>query len=237
MLISSWFGLSHRPPLHIAIATSTATTSSVATTSKTIYLSFDMDMNEPMYRKTLDTGKEWYNSALFAYLEQHNIPATFFVSGLFAIAYPDLMHSLASSSDFAFENHSYDESSFIPHCYWLSTLTSDQQKADQIAKTENIIKRDTGQTATHFRFPGDCTNTQNKALVRNLGYTINDGTDISGDPFNKNARAIVRTVLTNATSGATVLMHIGGPNSPESLVVLKQIVPKLEAEGYRFAKL
>lgn len=204
---------------------------------KVIYLTFDMDMNEPMYQKTLANGKEWYDPALFSYLEQNTVPATFFVSGLFAVAYPNLMHELASSSDFAFENHSYDESSFTPHCYWLHTLTTDAQKTAQIQETENILTADTGQTATYFRFPGVCTNAQNDALVQSLGYSINDGTDISGDPFNNNTQAIVNAVISNASSGATILMHVGGPNAPKSLAALKQIVPKLEAEGYQFEKL
>lgn len=204
---------------------------------KTIYLTFDMDMNEPMYQKTTLSGKEWYDPALFAYLEQNHIPATLFVSGLFAVAYPNLMQSLAQSGDFEFENHSYDESSFTPHCYWLATLTNDQEKSEQIQKTEKILKEDTGQTATYFRFPGVCTDAQNNALVKSLGYTINDGTVIAGDPFNKNTKAIVRAVLSSATSGATVIMHVGGPNAPESLTALEKIVPKLQAQGYQFAKL
>ncbi len=233
---SSWLGLPHHQ-LQYASATSTTLTNPAASSSKIIYLTFDMDMDRSMYQKTEGTGKAWYNPALFRYLEQNNIPATFFVSGLFAVAYPDLIRTLASTSDFAFENHSYDESSFVPHCYWLKTLTTDQQKTDQIQQTESIIKEDTGQTATYFRFPGDCTNPQNDALVKSFGYTINDGTDISGDPFNKNTEAIVLATLSNARNGATILMHIGGPNAPEDFSVLKQIVPKLELEGYQFAKL
>lgn len=237
--IASWFGLSHgRMPVPHATASATVVaTSSASTPSKPIYLTFDLDMNGFMYQKTMQTGRVWYNPAVFTYLEQKRIPATFFVSGLFATTYPQLMEQLASTSQFAFENHSYDESSFVPHCYWLSTLKTKQQKIDAVAKTESIIKKYTGQTATYFRFPGDCTNTQNNALIKSLGYAINDGTDISGDPFNKNANAIIRAVLSNATSSATILMHVGGPNAPESLTVLKYIVPKLEAEGYQFERL
>lgn len=237
MAVSSWVGLSHQQVSPPAAAPATTATSSEAVPSKTIYLTLDMDMNELMYRKIRSAGKVWYDPAVFSYLEQNHIPATFFVSGLFAVAYPDLMHNLASSGQFAFENHSYDESSFVPHCYWLRTLTTNQEKIQQIQETEQIIKKDTGQTTTLFRFPGACTNAQNDAFVKSLGYTINDGTDIAGDPFNKNADAIVHAILSHATNGGTILMHIGGPNAPESLIVLEQIVPKLKAQGYQFEKL
>jgi peptidoglycan-N-acetylglucosamine deacetylase len=238
---SSWFGFAPVSSFPAAATTAPPVASTVALrfpagSAKPLYLTFDMDMNGFMYRKTERTGKQWYDPAVFTYLEQNHIPATFFVSGLFVTTYPQLVQSLASSSQFSFENHSYDESSFVPHCYWLKTLTTDQQKTDQIQKTEQIIKQYTGQTATLFRFPGACTNAQNDALVKRLGYTVNDGTDVSGDPFNKNAEAVVQAVLAHATAGGTVLMHVGGPNAPESLAVLKLIVPRLRAEGYHFEK-
>jgi len=204
---------------------------------KVIYLTFDMDMNGFMFQKTQKTAEQWYDSALFTYLEQNNIPATFFVSGLFAVAYPDLIKNLATDDNFSFQNHSYDESSFTPNCYWLKTLDTDDEKEMQISETEAVLKEDTGQTATYFRFPGVCRDAQNIALVKSLGYTINDGTVISGDPFNKNTDAIVDAVLDGATSSASVIMHVGGPNAPESLAALQKIVPKLKAEGYEFEKL
>jgi peptidoglycan/xylan/chitin deacetylase (PgdA/CDA1 family) len=204
---------------------------------KTIYLTFDMDMDKAMFRKVLQAGEKWYNPTLIVYLEKNKIPVTFFVSGLFAIAYPSLMKSLASSTEFSFQNHSYDEASFTPHCYWLRTLGTIAQKADQIRKTEDIIKEATGRKATYFRFPGVCTNARQNALVESLGYTINDGTVISGDPFNANTASIVNAVLAHAENGATIIMHVGGPNAPKSLAALEQIVPRLKAEGYQFAKL
>jgi peptidoglycan-N-acetylglucosamine deacetylase len=204
---------------------------------KTIYLTFDMDMNEAMYRKALQANEKWYDPALLAYLEEHKVPATFFVSGLFAIAYPTLLRSLASSSEFSFQNHSYDEASFTPHCYRLRTLGTTPQKIAEIRKTEDIIKEHTGQTPTYFRFPGICTNARENALVQSLGYTINNGTVISGDPFNANTASIVNAVIAHAKSDATITMHVGGPNAPKSLAALQQIVPRLTAEGYQFAKL
>jgi peptidoglycan-N-acetylglucosamine deacetylase len=204
---------------------------------KTIYLTFDMDMDEAMYRKAVQAGQQWYNPAVFTYLQENKIPATFFVSGLFAIAYPDLMKSLASSDEFSFQNHSYDEASFTPHCYRLRTLRTAAQKITQIQKTEDILKETTGQIATYFRFPGICTNARQNALVESLGYTINDGTVISGDPFNANTASIVNAALAHAENGATIIMHVGGPNAPKSLAALQQIVPRLKAEGYQFAKL
>jgi peptidoglycan/xylan/chitin deacetylase (PgdA/CDA1 family) len=204
---------------------------------KTIHLTFDMDMNEVMYERALTRGEKWYDPALFTYLEQSNVAATFFVSGLFVLAYPDLIENLASNPAFSFQNHSYDEASFTPHCYRLNTLTTARQKIDRIQRTEQIIKNYTGQRATYFRFPGICTNAQENALVESLGYAVEDGTVVAGDPFNENLQAIVNAVLAKAKNEATVIMHVGGANAPKSLAALEQIVPQLRAQGYQFATL
>lgn len=206
-------------------------------TGKEIYLTFDMDMNEFMYAKFEKKKTDWYDPALFGYLETQNVPATFFVSGLFIQAYPDLMKGLASDADFSFQNHSYDESSFVLGCYWLSTLTNTVEKVSQIERTEDLIRQTTGQTASYFRFPGICHDSGNDALVRSLNLQINDGTIISGDPFNENVPAIVHAVMSRAQNNAVVVMHVGGPNAPGSLAALEIIVPELRAEGYSFAKL
>ena len=233
----------HDRPVYsgVSVATSAPTSSDIASSSprsgKVIYLTFDMDMNELMYKKTITTGEKWYDPAVFAYLEQHHIPASFFVSGLFAVAYPDLMKSLASTSEFSFENHSYDESSFIPHCYWLTALGSDSVKAAQVEATERLIQSFTGQTPKYFRFPGICHDKASDTLVESLGCTINDGTVVPSDPFNTDTKRMVRTVMGEARDGATIIMHVGGHNAPESLALLEQIVPGLKAKGYAFGKL
>lgn len=208
----------------------------IAHAQKMIYLTFDMDMSEAMYAKTVSTGEKGYDPSFFTYLQAQHIPATFFVSGLFATAYPNLMHDLALNSNYSFQNHSYDESSFTPHCYRLATLQTNQEKIEQIQKTEEILKKTTGQTATRFRFPGICTDQENSALVEGLGYTIDNGTVIAGDPFNSSTKAIVHAVLTHATSSAVVIMHVGGHNAPKSLAALKRIVPRLKRDGYQFGK-
>jgi hypothetical protein len=136
-----------------------------------------------------------------------------------------------------FQNHSNDEASFTPHCYRLHTLTTARQKIDRIQRTEEIIKNYTGQRATYFRFPGICTNAQEDALVESLGYAVEDGTVVAGDPFNENLQAIVNAVIAKATNEATVIMHVGGANAPKSLAALQQIVPQLRAQGYQFATL
>lgn len=205
---------------------------------KVIYLTFDLDMNGRMYQKYLkNKSLKWYDPALFSYLEENNVKATFFLSGLFVKTYPDLIKELALNKNFSFQNHSYDESAFTEHCYWLKTLKNDEAKIKQIKDTQDIIKQTTGQTPTYFRFPGICHDVKNDKLVENIGFKIDNGTIIPSDPFNTKTSKMVKIILDQAKDGGVVIMHGGGHNAPKSLEVLKQIVPELKSREYIFGQL
>ncbi|MBI3626538.1 polysaccharide deacetylase family protein [Candidatus Uhrbacteria bacterium] len=144
---------------------------------------------------------------------------------------------MSHNSLFSFQNHSYDESGFTPHCYWLTHLKTDKQKTDQINLTQDILTRLTGKAPTMFRFPGLCRSATDDKLVENLGYIINNGSVIASDPFNHSLEKIISNVLTRAKDGGVIVMHIGGPNARESYDALIKIIPELEARGYVFGKL
>ncbi|MEI8062138.1 MAG: polysaccharide deacetylase family protein [bacterium] len=205
---------------------------------KKIYLTFDMDMSDTMSRR-LEKQKDfkWYDPELISYLDKNNIQATFFISGLFADTYPEVIRSLALNPNFSFQNHAYDESAFVSNCYWLKTLKTDKDKIEQIMKTQISIQKTAGQTPDYFRYPGICHDQKNDELVQKLGFKISNGNVIPSDPFNHNKEKMVKTVMKEAKDGSVVVMHVGGPNAPKSLEVLKQIVPELASKDFIFAKL
>lgn len=208
------------------------------TPSKKIYLTFDMDMDGHMHKRlSKDKSLRWYDPELISYLVKNNIQATFFISGLFAETYPELLKSLALNPNFSFQNHAYDETAFVPHCYWLSTLKGDKEKTDQITKTQDVIQKTTGQTPEYFRYPGICHDQKNDTLVQNMGFKISNGSINPSDPFNKNKDKMVKIVMKEAKDGGVVVMHVGGPNAPKSLEVLKEIVPGLVSKDFAFTKL
>ncbi len=227
------------PSSYMPVSTVMAVASgTIAESHKTIFLTMDMDMNEAMLRKyQKGLVQEWYDPRIFAYLEKERIPATFFVSGLFAETYPDLMRSLASTTMFSFQNHSYDESGFIPHCYWLTPLVTPQEKIAQIEETQTILEHITGQKPRYFRYPGLCSGKGDDALVQSLGLEINEGNIFASDPFNPDGNRIANHILARLKNNGVILMHIGGPNAPASYDVLRKIVPAIRARGYIFEKL
>jgi peptidoglycan/xylan/chitin deacetylase (PgdA/CDA1 family) len=213
-------------------------TSHALAKQKTLYLTLDADMNENMQQRLeKKTVKAWYDPELINYLKANKIPATFFVSGLFAQVYPDVIKDLNATGRYTFENHSYDESGFTVHCYNLRTLNSDQEKIDQINKTQKILKDLTGRIPVYFRFPGICHTAHDDQLVEKLGLVINNGNVVASDPFNFDTQKIIQNIYRQAKDRGVIIMHVGGPNAPKSLEVLKQIIPHLQEQGYTIAHL
>ncbi len=210
----------------------------VPPTEKIIFLTLDADMSQGMAKKyAAHAVEQWYDPRIIAYLEHENIPTTFFVSGLFAETYPDVIRSLAANPLFSIQNHSYDESGFTPHCYWLHALQTTQEKTDQIEKTQKILEKFTGKPPRYFRYPGLCAGKGDDAIVQKLGLTLNEGTIIAADPFNRHTQRIVARVLTHLKNNGVIVMHVGGPNAPRSYDALQQIIPAIRKQGFTFVKL
>jgi peptidoglycan-N-acetylglucosamine deacetylase len=205
---------------------------------KVAYLTFDADMT-PYMKKKLDTGKvkSWYSPTLVDYLETEKIPATMFVTGMFAEIYPDVVKEMASHSDIKIENHSYDHDGFESPCYGLKIAKTDKQKEVEIDKTQKIIESLTGYAPTYFRYPGLCRKKHDDMLVRQAGLTVADSGLVSGDAFAKGSKGIVKTVLKDMHDGQVVIMHLGGPNAAFTDVAVKEIVDALKKKDYIFKAL
>jgi len=205
---------------------------------KIVYLTFDADMTRGM-AKRLESGKvsSWYSPGLVSYLEEEHIPATIFVAGMFAELYAPVVRGLAQTQGIVIGNHTYDHPAFESPCYGLPTISKDADKKDEITKTQEILKSLIGYSPKYFRYPGLCRDEHDDRIVEDLGLTVADDGIASGDAFSTNSKNIVRTVLSEVKDGSVVIMHLGGPNAPETETALKEIVPTLQLRGYEFRTL
>lgn len=206
---------------------------------KIVYLTFDADMTQFM-RQEQSAGliKKWYDPALIEYLQNNNIAATFFVTGMFAEMYPDLIKSIANNKNFSIQNHTYDHKSFKPNCFHLPVVKSDKQKKVEIEKTQAIIKSLTGYTPTYFRYPGLCHNANDDILVRTEGLSLILNEIGSGDAYMKKPESIVTNVLRNLNRGQTIIIfHMGSKNTPQTTSAIKLLIPKLKKSEYIFGRL
>lgn len=204
---------------------------------KIIAFTFDACMTNGMLKK-LETGTEkaLFNSGILTYLHQEKIPATIFITGLWAEKYPEAVKEIGSDPLFEIGNHSYSHRAFTADCYSLPTI-ADKDKQDDILKTQEIIGRLTGKKPGLFRFPGGCNSPMDQNLVKKLGLKVVGWTFPSGDAFNSNTVAIVENVLRQAKSGAIVVFHLdGGRYAPKTLDAIRSIIPALKKQGYEFVK-
>jgi len=79
-----------------------------------IALTFDADMT-PRMQEELKSGavEKWYDERIVSLLEQESVQATFFITGMWAETYPDVVKKLSDTSLFEVANHSYDHGAFF----------------------------------------------------------------------------------------------------------------------------
>jgi peptidoglycan/xylan/chitin deacetylase (PgdA/CDA1 family) len=202
---------------------------------KTLRLTFDADMTPGMLKR-LRTGSvaSWYDPAILEYLRDQQLPATIFVTGLFAEAYADLIRRLARDPLFVIGVHGYRHAAFTSNCYGLPALRTDAEKLDDLTRGRDAVTKLTGHPPALFRYPGLCHDAHDDALVRQSGLTVDVPDIVSGDAFSHDADAVVQQVLRLARPGGTVIFHLGGPNAPVTLDALKRVVPALRKMGYEF---
>jgi peptidoglycan/xylan/chitin deacetylase (PgdA/CDA1 family) len=204
--------------------------------NKAVALTFDADMTPSMLER-LRTGRvaSWYDPRIVEELTAVHADATFFLTGLWAQTYPDVVRALAGNPSFEIENHSFDHAAWRAPCYGLPTVSGDQAKRTELVDAAQAINAVAGVEASFFRFPGGCHDDADVELVRSLGEVPVAWDVISGDSFNPDAASIEATVLSRVKPGSIVVMHLmGAPNAPATADALKGILSHLAERGYSF---
>lgn len=205
---------------------------------KEIALTFDADMTYSMY-KLLKNGsvKSWYNKPVITYLNQEDIKATIFLTGLWAKAYPKEARDIAQNPLFEIGNHSFSHPAFTANCFGLP-LVSDGKEEDEVSSAQKIIIQITKVVPQIFRFPGGCNDKVNLETVSRLGLTIVHWDVVARDGFNYDTQSIVNNVEKNVQNGSIIVMHLNdGTLAPKTYYALLKIIPDLKKQGFNFVKI
>lgn len=203
------------------------TTPAHAATSQFIMQS---NSSEKVIALTFDDGSDGTNfSKILNTLSNHQIKATFFLTGSGTRAHPAIVKT-AVQNGHDIGNHSFDHPDF-------TTLTP-AQMLNQLSQTETIIKNATGKTSKpFFRAPYGATNQSVLSTVGNAGYTYTlhwtiDTLDWTGN----SSSTITNRIVNNIKPGAIILMHTGdgASGTPNAL---NTVIPQLKNMGYRFVTL
>lgn len=175
---------------------------------------------------TFDDGPHpRYTKEILDILEEFGVEATFFVVGVNAETYPELIRR-ALEEGHEIGNHSYNH-------YHISELSAEAFARDLNA-CNAAIQRITGERAHLFRPPeGVCTDAI-KSICSENSYTIVMWSVDTRDWAHTPVDEICRNVRENAKDGSIILMHdFIGKNSPTP-AALRRIIPMLQESGFEF---
>lgn len=216
-------GLSHcqknKPADSKNIETTTSTTSKTTETTtekpkkreinpddKLIALTFDDGPYSPVTEKILDT------------LEENNSVATFFVVGNRLEGNSEYQASLKRAFDLGCEigSHTYT------HTYL--TKLSAEKRAEELKKTDNIVKQITGKGIDILRPPGGF-------CVEDVNYPLILWSVDSMDWKYRETTADYNNVVNSVFDGCIILMHDLYPASADAAA---KFIPELISQGYKF---
>ncbi len=204
---------------------------------KVVALTFDADMTPYMLKRLQHKEvSSWYNSAVIEALEEAQVPATLFLTGMWIETYATTTRLLSENPLLELGNHSYTHGGFTHNCYGLANVPEANDLAE-ILKTDALLQKYATRYVKLFRFPGLCHDAEDLSIVSKAGYTVVDG-DIHGDDgFQKNPEIITEHVLREVRPGSIIVLHMhGGPNAPQTAAALPSIIKTLREKGYTFVK-
>jgi len=200
-----------------------------------IALTFDADMTPKMV-KELETGqiRSYYNQAITEILNKEQIPATIFISGLWAKRYPEITKELSQNPLFEIGNHSYSHPRFTNKCYALPPVP-EWGKDAEFQLSQEALKNIIGFYPQLFRFPGGCHSPQDVELANQYRLTVVDWDASSGDSFNPNLNSVVSNIKKYTQNGSILLFHLNGnKNAPKTAQALELIIPYLRQKNFQF---
>jgi len=167
-----------------------------------------------------------FSTEIVNFLMKEKIPATFFVSGLWAVNNVTPFKELAGVPFFQIGMHGYH--------HWKSSELTEPVIASEIQRTWQTIEQLGGTPQPFFRPPyGDCP-PKLVEVAKNLGVLTVMWEVESGDPNPRNTAAILEhRVLTMTRNGSVIIMHVndGGIFTPQALPT---IVAGLRKQGFAF---
>jgi peptidoglycan/xylan/chitin deacetylase (PgdA/CDA1 family) len=178
---------------------------------------------------TFDDGPSpIYTPQILAVLKKYNIKATFFMVGVNAQKYPEMV-KLVLADGHAINSHT------LTHP--MLTKLNDQQLHKEIAMPQTIIYKIIGQKPICLRYPFGMSNSHVRDAIRAEGIVPVPMGFNSFDYNRPGVQKIVSWVLKNAYSGQVILMHDGYDKRQETVDALPAIIEGIKKKGLGFSQI
>lgn len=179
---------------------------------------------------TFDDGPDpRYTESVLDILKEYNVPATFFLLGSRAAAYPDIVRRI-NNEGHIIGNHTY----FHPNLVEEADL---QTLEREVTRTEDVLNGIIGYRTKLFRPPYGFLYNELVEKLAEMQYLV-IGWSVDSLDWQEEAPEIIATrVLETVQPGAIILMHDGADwdgNRTPTIEALRQIIPELQRQGYQF---
>ncbi|GAB3793432.1 polysaccharide deacetylase family protein [Virgibacillus kimchii] len=179
---------------------------------------------------TFDDGPDpRFTPQILELLAEHDIQATFFVTGARAEAYPELLQQMVDEGHIV-GNHTYGHPNLVE-------ATEMDILETEVLRTEEIINSVIGYRPKLFRAPYGFLYDELLVKLGEMDYTVTgwsvDSLDWREDP----PEDIAYNVISNIHPGAIILMHDGADETGDrtnTIEALRQIIPYLKEQGLNF---
>jgi peptidoglycan/xylan/chitin deacetylase (PgdA/CDA1 family) len=193
-----------------------------------------LETNQHVVALTFDGGGNADGAkAILAVLRREEVPATFFLTGHFVRAYPQIARAIGRR--YVVGNHTVDHPQL--------TRLADGAVTREIAAAATEIEHATGRD-THplFRFPYGDRDSRTLAICHRLGYvSVRWTVDTWGwmGRASQTVAGATRRVLAGLVPGEIVLMHVGSSRDRSTIdtQALPGVIRAVRARGYRFVTL
>jgi len=174
----------------------------VATGDKVVALTFDTAF-----------GDADYTAQILKVLQEENVPATFFVMGLWAQQNPEAVKAMAQGG-FEIASHSMNHVKY--------TELSQTEMLQDAADAADLIFDLTGYDTELLRLPYGAFDTQTIMTLQGQGYVPMKWSLDSKDWKGDNANQIAKTVLNNVENGDIIMFQNNEAATPEALAAIIQ---------------
>ena len=221
------------------------TTKTGKVSGKTVTEDTTPAVNEEYKIYTADTGDDkvialtfddgpWESSTeqILDILKENDAHATFFTIGKQIADHADAVKRAYNEGN-EICTHTWDHAAGSGQGVNLTYMSADEQ-IQEVQKGFEAIKEVTGEEPTHImrapggNFKGDIVWTLQPYIDAEIGWNVD-----TEDWRRPGADAIASRIM-KAKPGSVILMHDGGGDRSQTVEALRQALPKLKAEGYRF---
>ena len=186
------------------------------------------------------SGGKGFDRELIQYLSDNNIPATLFVTTSWIGYNKDNFRELLKNPDFDIQNHGFNHKPATvrgQEVWKIKGTASAGECFDEFEKSARAFAEIAGRRPLFYR-PGTAYFDEvGIQILAETGQTPMNFSGVIGDADKALSLATVeRFIRQNVQPGAVLIMHFNHPGG-KTFKAVRDMIPQLKKEGYRFVKL